>query len=74
MQPPLEEPSRDTALLEHLRSICEVYGADAAADEPLESQMLRPNSGRTGGETQLPNVRLVIRDAAHANKRLWSRT
>ena len=71
---PREAPSRDTFLLEHLRSICEVYGADAAADEQLASQMLRPNSGRTGGKAQLPNLRLVIGDAAHASRRLLFRT
>ena len=65
-----EEPSCDTALLAHLRSIFEVYASDAAADEQLAGQMLRPNSGRTGSESQLPNLRLVIRDAAHADKRL----
>ena len=36
--------------------------------------MLRPNSGRAGGKTQLPNLRLVIRDSAHASRRLLSRT
>jgi hypothetical protein len=69
-----EEPSCDTALLDHLRSICEVYASDAAADEQLAGQMLRPDSGRTGSKAQLPNLRLVIRDAAHASKRLLSRT
>ena len=69
-----EEPSCDTALLDHLRSICEVYASDAAADEQLAGQMLRPDSGRTGCEAQLPNLRLVIRDAAHASRRLLSRT
>ena len=61
-------------LLDHLRSICEVYASDAAADEQLAGQMLRPDSGRTGCEAQLPNLRLVIRDAAHASRRLLSRT
>jgi hypothetical protein len=69
-----EEPSCDTALQDHLRSICEVYASDAAADEKFAGQMLRPDLGRTGCEAQLPNLRLVIRDAAHANKRLLSRT
>ena len=69
-----EAPSCDTALQDHFRSFCEVYASDAAADEQLAGQMLRPNSGRTGSKPQLPNLRLVIRDAAHASRRLFSRT
>ena len=57
-----------------MRSICEVYASDVAADEQLAGQMLRPNLGRTGSKVQLPNLRLVIRDAAHASRRLLSRT
>ena len=69
-----EAPSCDTALQDHLRSICEVYASDAAADGQLAGQMLRPKSGRADSQAQLPKLRLVIRDAARANKRLLSRT
>ena len=68
---PRAAPSLDTAILKHLRSICEVYGADSAADEQFAGQLLRPNSGRTVGKGQLPNLRVVIRDPAHASRRLF---
>ena len=51
-----EAPSCDAALQNRLRSICEVYASDAAADEQLAGQMLRPNSGRTGSKAQLPKA------------------
>ena len=65
-----EEPSCDTALQYHLRSVCEVYASNAAADNQFAGQTLCPKSGRTGSTAQLPNLRLVIRDAAHASRRL----
>ena len=62
----------------HLEEITEVFVADGAADEQLAGRMLHPQSQRSapgdGQSLALPNLRLVVRDGAHAARRLLERT
>ena len=64
-------------LARHLEHITEVFVADGAADEQLAGRMLHPRSLRTsptGQSLALPSLRLVVRDGAHAARRLLERT
>ena len=58
---------------ECIRQRIEMFTADGAANEQLAGKMLHPTSLR-GNKTKLPNLRLVIRDKAHATRRITDRT
>jgi hypothetical protein len=61
----------DADLAEHIRQIVEVFAADAASDEQLAGRELQ--SPADGGPAMLPNLKIVVRDKAHASRRLLSR-
>ena len=61
----------DADLAEHIRQIVEVFAADAASDEQLAGRELQ--SPANGGPAMLPNLKIVVRDKAHASRRLLSR-
>ena len=52
----------------------EMFTADGAASEQLAGKMLHPGSLRSGLAPKLPNLRLVLRDKAHASRRITERT
>ena len=60
-------PRLDGALERHLYTSIEMFAADGAADEQLAGRELqRPGPGRAA---LLPNLRVVLRDKAHASRR-----
>ena len=59
---------------QYIRQRVEMFTADGAANEQLAGKMLHPTSLRGNLETKLPNLRLVIRDKAHATRRITDRT
>jgi len=61
----------DANLAAHVAEIVEVFTADAASDEQLAGRELQHPS--SGSPSPLPNLKLVIRDKAHASRRLLSR-
>jgi hypothetical protein len=66
-------PNLDTQ--EHIRQHIEMFTADGAANEQLAGRLLHPSSLRGGpGVDKLPNLRLVLRDKAHATRRITERT
>jgi hypothetical protein len=67
---PSGQPARgglDAGLFEHLTSIIEVFAADAALDEQIAGREMQDPSG--SNRPDLPNLRLVLRDKAHASRR-----
>jgi hypothetical protein len=57
----------DVALYKHLCNSIEVFTADAALDEQIAGRKLRNPS--LSATPDLPNLRLVLRDKAHASRR-----
>ena len=51
-----------------------MFTADGASNEQLAGKMLHPESLRGDLALKLPSLRLVIRDKAHATRRLTERT
>lgn len=60
------------ALLESIRSKIEVVTCDNAGDEQKATELLRTRSG-SDGKPFLPNMRLGLRDHAHASRRVIKR-
>jgi len=60
----------DTELLGHIQRVIEVFVADAAGDEQVAGRELQ---GCSSSIPTLPNLHLVLRDKAHAARRVTSR-
>jgi hypothetical protein len=60
----------DATLMDHIRSIVEVFNADAASDEQLAGKLL----GDSGHVHAFPNLRIVGKDKPHGARRVVSRT
>ena len=58
----------------HILNTIEMFTADGASNEQLAGKMLHPESLRGDLALKLPSLRLVIRDKAHATRRLTERT
>ena len=74
-------PVPDQQLVDTIRRALFAFNADKAADEQLAGRLLQPGSGRVAPESeirlhlrQLPNLRFVLFDKAHAAQRLQKRT
>ena len=61
----------DNDLLLHMSEIAEVFCADGAADEQLAGRLLQ--GGRREDESILSNLLLILKDKAHAARRLATR-
>ena len=59
---------------EHIRSRIEMFTADGASNEQLAGRLLHPAALRRGAVEKLPALRLVLRDRAHATRRVAERT
>jgi hypothetical protein len=66
------EPNQ--AAQDHIRTHIEMFTADGASNEQLADKMLHPTSLRGDLAMKLPALRLVIRDKAHATRRITERT
>jgi hypothetical protein len=68
-----EQPTLLPGLFRHLRESVMCITADSASDEILSAEIMRPNTlaGLHGALT--PNLRFVLRDKAHASRRIISR-
>lgn len=64
----------DAALYEHIRSHIELFDADAASDEQRVGRLLRGKAATIDRLECLPNVKLLMRDRAHAATRSDWRT
>ena len=78
---PRPPPVEDQQLVDTIRRALFAFNADKAADEQLAGRLLQPGSGRVAPESeirlhlhQLPNLRFVLFDKAHAAQRLQKRT
>ena len=58
---------------EHIRDRIEMFTADGAANEQLAARLLHPGSSRSNCQ-KLPNLSMILRDKAHATRRLTERT
>ena len=52
----------------------ELFTADGAANEQLAVRLLHPTSEQTSRVYKLPGLKLILRDKAHASRRLTQRT
>jgi hypothetical protein len=59
---------------DHIRNTIEMFTADGASNKQLAGKMLHPTSLRGDLASKLPSLRLVLRDKAHATRRLTERT
>ena len=59
---------------DHIRKHIEMFTADGASNEQLAGKMLHPTSLRGELDLKLPALRLVLRDKAHATRRIAERT
>lgn len=62
----------NVTLLNKIRKSTEVFVADAAGDEQKSAELLRHKLS-SNGEAFLPNLRMGLRDAAHASRRVIKR-
>ena len=58
---------------EHFRDRIDMFTADGAANEQLAARLLHPGSSRSNCQ-KLPNLSMILRDKAHATRRLTERT
>jgi hypothetical protein len=70
-QPDMGTRHLDNALLGHIKTVIEVFVADAAGNEQVAGRELQRSSSTT--IPTLPNLHLVLRDKAHAARRVTSR-
>ena len=63
----------DTALFNHLRNSVLCVAVDSAADEVLSAEIMRSRVLSQSHQALTPNLLWVIRDKAHASRRLVSR-
>ena len=70
-QPDMGTRHLDTKLFGHIKHIIEVFVADAAGDEQVAGRELQGSSSTS--IPTLPNLHLVLRDKAHAARRVTSR-
>jgi hypothetical protein len=59
----------DASLFDQLRGKVELYNADAAADEQLAGEYCRTVPLKNDLQPLFPNLRLVVKDKAHASRR-----
>ena len=64
----------NASLQKHILDRIEMFTADGAANEQLAAKMLHPASLRSSLCQKLPNLRMILRDRAHATRRLTERT
>ena len=67
------EPIRLPRLLEHIRHTVLCITVDSAADEVLSGEMMRCTALSGTQMALTPNLKFVIRDKAHASRRIISR-
>ena len=70
----LVTPRTHTDINKHIVDHIEMYAADGASSEQLAGKLLHPQSARGNAVTKLPNLRVVLRDKAHASRRITERT
>ncbi len=74
MYTPQEAQSKDDVACEHILHQVEMFSADGAANEQLAGRLLHPAVERAGTAEKLPNLKMILRDKAHAARRLTQRT
>ena len=65
-------PRLDTELFEHLKAAVICIGIDSASDETLSAELMRSSLLSTG-RVLTPNLKWVVKDKAHASRRIVSR-
>jgi hypothetical protein len=60
--------------MKHILNHIEMFSADGAGNEQLAGRLLHPRVERAMDVEKLPNLKMVIRDKAHATRRLSQRT
>ena len=71
---PKEPPRLVEAAARRILQRVEMFSADGAANEQLAGRLLHPAVERTGTADKLPNLKMILRDKAHAARRLTQRT
>ena len=65
----------DSTTLQHILDHVEMFSADGAANEQVAGRLLHPLVQRASRQAaKLKNLKMVLRDKAHACRRLLSRT
>ena len=65
----------DSTTLQHILDHVEMFSADGVANEQVAGRLLHPLVQRASGKAaKLNNLKMVLRDKAHACRRLLSRT
>ncbi len=52
----------------------EMFSADGASAEQIAGRLLHPTSARAAAVEKLPSLKMILRDKAHANRRITERT
>ncbi len=60
--------------MQHVLRNIEMFSADGAFSEQLAGRLLHPRVERAGDVEKLPRLKMIIRDKAHAARRLTQRT
>ena len=71
---PKEPPRLVEAAARRVLQHVEMFSADGAANEQLAGRLLHPAVERAGTADKLPNLKMILRDKAHAARRLTQRT
>ncbi|CAE7244095.1 haeIIM [Symbiodinium sp. CCMP2592] len=67
------KPFLKVKLFKHLTESVTCIAVDAAADEVLSSELMRASAWNGSQQKLTPNLRFVVRDKAHASRRITSR-
>ena len=67
------KPFLKVKLFKHLAQSVSCITVDAAADEVLSSELMRASAWNGSQQKLTPNLRFVVRDKAHASRRITSR-
>ena len=71
---PKEAPKQLGQKARRILDRVEMFSADAAANEQVAGRLLHPSVERGASGKTLPSLKMVIRDKAHAARRLTQRT
>lgn len=74
MYKPKEAPKQMGQTARRILGRVEMFSADGAANEQVAGRLLHPSVERGASGKKLPNLKMVIRDKAHAARRLTQRT
>ena len=67
-------PTFHRRFYERILQRIEMFSADGASAEQIAGRLLHPTSARVAAVDKLPSLKMILRDKAHASRRITERT